>query len=271
MNKAAEISSVSHGRFFMNRHLTKFEELARRLVEGSFARLFGDRLEAAEVAARLAQAIEREKEGVHAPDLYDVVLHPEDYADVLQATPEVEENLAAYVIRLAEQANMRLAERPFVRLQEDPTVPRRQVWIKASFSRVAEASTQLHEVPQPTDAPTALRALDAFLILDGKRHVPLRRPIINLGRRTDNDVVLDASSVSRRHAQLRWRYGRYILYDLSGRGRTFVNGEPVTECVLQPGDVIGLSDALIIYGEGQDDRHRLIAADDDLEETRLLP
>ena len=65
-------------------------------------------------------------------------------------------------------------------------------------------------------------------------------------------MVLDAATVSRRHAQLRWRYGHFVLYDLSQRhGRTTVNNQPVTECVLQPGDVITLSQIKLLYAEGQ--------------------
>ena len=41
---------------------------------------------------------------------------------------------------------------------------------------------------------------------------------------------------------------------ISGRGRTQVNGQATREHVLRPGDVIALSDVMIIYGEGADNR-----------------
>jgi pSer/pThr/pTyr-binding forkhead associated (FHA) protein len=85
--------------------------------------------------------------------------------------------------------------------------------------------------------------------------VALERPFLSIGRRTENDLVLDSPTVSRRHAQLRWRYGRFVLYDLSGRpGRTLVNSQPVSEYALQSGDVITLANVKLIYGEG-DDQH----------------
>ena len=122
------------------------------------------------------------------------------------------------------------------------------------------------ERPSPTHTVTQIRhkedgaaelfaadiaALDAYLIVDGQRHIPLTKPITSLGRSTENDVVLDAPTVSRKHAQIRWRYGRFILYDVSNRGRTKVNHQPVTETALKSGDVIALSDVLLIYGEGE--------------------
>ena len=113
-----------------------------------------------------------------------------------------------------------------------------------------------------------LKEVDAFLIVQGRRHVPLNRPLTTMGRRTENDVVLDLPSVSRQHAQIRWRFGRFVLYDVSSRGRTLVNGHPISEHVLRPGDVIALSDALLVYGEGNDEKLRQRADfDDDTAQT----
>jgi pSer/pThr/pTyr-binding forkhead associated (FHA) protein len=89
----------------------------------------------------------------------------------------------------------------------------------------------------------------AFVVIDGQRHVELARPLITVGRQLDNDIVLDAPSVSRHHAQLRWRYGRFVIYDLGSQQGTWVNGQMVTEHVLQAGDVIWLSTVAMIYGE----------------------
>jgi pSer/pThr/pTyr-binding forkhead associated (FHA) protein len=100
----------------------------------------------------------------------------------------------------------------------------------------------------------ALQALDAFLIVQGRNHVALDRPVTRIGRRFDNDIVLESPAVSRLHAQIRWRDHFFVLYDVGGRGRTQVNGQPTREHVLRPGDVIALSDVLIIYGEGGDSR-----------------
>jgi pSer/pThr/pTyr-binding forkhead associated (FHA) protein len=101
----------------------------------------------------------------------------------------------------------------------------------------------------PARPAKAAAAPRAFLILDGERTVALTQAVVGLGRRFDNTVILDDARVSRAHAQLRLRYGRYVVYGLGSTGGTFVNGQRVEECVLRPGDVISLGGVPVIYGE----------------------
>jgi pSer/pThr/pTyr-binding forkhead associated (FHA) protein len=90
---------------------------------------------------------------------------------------------------------------------------------------------------------------DAFVIVDGIRVIPLTQPIVNIGRRVENNLVIDDPRVSRTHAQLRAINGRYIIFDLNSTGGTFINGERVTQSILYPGDVISLAGADLIYGQ----------------------
>ena len=88
-----------------------------------------------------------------------------------------------------------------------------------------------------------------FLVLEGQRHVNLNQPTISIGRALDNDVIIDEPRVSRHHAQLRHRYGHYVLYDLDSSGGTRINDYPVEECVLHSGDVISFAGVEVVYGE----------------------
>ena len=65
----------------------------------------------------------------------------------------------------------------------------------------------------------------------------------------DNQLVLEDPHISRRHAQLRVRGNRYVLYDLNSIAGTRVNGKVVQEWVLRPGDVVTLATVQLIYGE----------------------
>ena len=63
-----------------------------------------------------------------------------------------------------------------------------------------------------------------------------------LGRHHGCDVRLTDASVSRRHAQLRFRDGRWILQDLDSTNGTLVNGVRVGRCELRPGDAVELGE-----------------------------
>ena len=53
--------------------------------------------------------------------------------------------------------------------------------------------------------------------------------VTRIGRETDNDVVLDDHATSRRHAQIQFQEGKYVLTDLGSANGTLVNDQRVTE------------------------------------------
>ena len=89
--------------------------------------------------------------------------------------------------------------------------------------------------------------LNAFFVIDGVKIYPLVRAVINIGRRLENDLVIDDPRVSRNHAQLRAVEGNYVLFDLNSTGGTFVNGSRVTETIIYPNDSISLGGVILTY------------------------
>lgn len=108
------------------------------------------------------------------------------------------------------------------------------------------------EAPSPDDAdvvdPVRIPE-DAFVIVDGVKVIPLTTPLVRIGRRLENNLVLDDPRVSRTHAELRAINGRYVLFDLNSTGGTFVNGLRITQSVVYPGDVISLAGVNLVYGQ----------------------
>ncbi len=88
----------------------------------------------------------------------------------------------------------------------------------------------------------------AFLVVNGADVVLLSAPLINLGRKQDNDIVIDSEHISRYHAQIRKINGQYLLLDLESTVGTSVNGKKITQTYLKPGDVISLAGTPIIFG-----------------------
>ena len=88
---------------------------------------------------------------------------------------------------------------------------------------------------------------EAFLILNGVDLFPLKLPVISMGRRIDNVLVLNDPRVSRAHAELRCFEGRFVLFDMGSSGGTYVNGKRVTHSVVYDGDVISLAGVHLIF------------------------
>ena len=90
---------------------------------------------------------------------------------------------------------------------------------------------------------------NAFLIVDGVKVFPLIQSVINIGRRLDNQLVIDDPRISRNHAQLRSIKGRFVIFDLNSTGGTFVNGQRTSQSVMYPGDVISLAGVPLVFGQ----------------------
>jgi hypothetical protein len=70
---------------------------------------------------------------------------------------------------------------------------------------------------------------------------------IALGRRDDNDVVIDNPQISRRHASLSWEEGEFVLRDLGSANGTFLNAVRITEPhALREGDAIALGSDVVL-------------------------
>jgi len=87
------------------------------------------------------------------------------------------------------------------------------------------------------------------VIIEGVKVFPVSEPVLNIGRRMDNQLVIDDPRVSRNHAQLRIIKDRVVLFDLNSTGGTFVNGQRTSQCVLYAGDVISLAGVALIFGQ----------------------
>ncbi len=70
----------------------------------------------------------------------------------------------------------------------------------------------------------------------GRRVIPIDKATLTIGRRTESDVRLVGSDVSREHAEIIREDGVLVLKDRGSRYGTFVNGEAVTEHRLAHGD-----------------------------------
>ena len=111
----------------------------------------------------------------------------------------------------------------------------------------------------------------------GQRIVPINKELLCIGRRTESDLRLVGSDVSREHAEIVKQNGDWILRDKGSRYGTYVNGEAVTEHKLTHGDRVQFgrasgADVVFLTGEGpaHTDRSHASAVNDLRQMAQLL-
>ncbi len=237
--------------------LARLEAFLERLFQAPAGRL-GASLQPVSLAKRIERAMDTNKSfresGVIVPNHYDLHLHPRDYATFDSYRGSLEDDLAHGVLTRARHERYTLVARPRVRITSDPSVHRGDVRVAANvvdeeggdlLARQpipASHDTVIFSRPRPETAPPPPSAQRAYLLVETDGAPPVQfdlgAPLISIGRASDNDVIVDDPLVSRHHCQLKLQHGAYGLADLGSRNGSFVNGQPVSEIALGPGDRI---------------------------------
>jgi pSer/pThr/pTyr-binding forkhead associated (FHA) protein len=105
---------------------------------------------------------------------------------------------------------------------------------------------QRNTPPSPEAAPLA-----SLLFRSGEfkgRRLPIKVPVVNIGRGDYNDIVIGDASVSTMHAKLQRREAIWILTDLGSTNGTFVEGERLGgEVALTPGTTLRFGDVIALF------------------------
>lgn len=229
--------------------LLKVEEKAQDLLERSISRLLGESILPRELARKLVTQAELSQYHGQVCDRYWVLLSPGEMEVLLGASTLLEDDLSRFLTSYVEDADLSLlGPIRVIFVPDEGTDPSNRL-IVPGCGIFQTDSTKAMEAIDNESLFDDMRALDAFLI-DGTRHIPLDRPTSSIGRHLENDIVVDFNTVSRRHAQIRWRHGRFVIHDLGSKIGTKINGMTSRESVLSPGDVITIGEHSFVYGEG---------------------
>jgi pSer/pThr/pTyr-binding forkhead associated (FHA) protein len=115
---------------------------------------------------------------------------------------------------------------------------------------VLRSGALLHRVRAAAVAVWRLAPGRYLAIPDGDDVVvlPLGR-LTRIGRRATSDIVLDDSTVSRRHALVLERAGAPVIADDRSLNGVYVNGRRVREAPLHHGDEVRIGDRIMRYLE----------------------
>ena len=107
----------------------------------------------------------------------------------------------------------------------------------------------------------------------GRRQIPIDKPLLTLGRRSESDVRVTGAGVSRHHAEILAENGACRLRDCASKFGTFVNGRRAEEQELAHGDTIRLGeteDTEIVFLIGEEEGPRGHSAVSAVSELRHL-
>lgn len=243
--------------------LDRFEALLKNIVDGKILSRLARTVQPAEIARRLATEMEFNygrgfvgPTGRIAPNDFTVRLSPDDYKEYEPNRAPLEAYLARYLDDVAGREGMTLLGPSAVHLVADPRQARHTLGIDSRVAGSAplppSAPTSIGTPsggtpgpaarPRRTPAPRAQPNGAGFLVdLASGSRIPVGERTIRLGRALENTLVASNEYVSRAHAEILARDGRYYLRDLDSRNGTFVNGKRVSgERELAANDMISL-------------------------------
>jgi hypothetical protein len=245
--------------------MERLESFVSRMIEGWSARLFGAKLQPVQIAKRLIRTMEAHQtislSKTFVPNSYVVSLSATDFAQFEQYRRSLERDLAEAVLSASRERNFTLLDFPSVEIERDEDVapgdirvscalvdatgdeveadPKSLGSVESGHTMVLDREKLLRDKPRAPKATVEVKG--------GERAVQLGPEPLLIGRDQQNDVVLDDTRVSRKHAEIRLRLGRYTLYDLQSTNGTYVNGRRIAEVVLNDGDRISVAGLDLIF------------------------
>lgn len=231
--------------------LEKLEARIQELVEVHMVGILpGQKIEQAMIR-QLAEAIRSnitEKAGTKiAPSIFTLVVRPEEAADWkdIRLLDAWNQTLQA----VGREADLEFAAPPTLSVAADASLAPGEIRVIASRKIESIGPTSAISQFPSAEAEEKNFPENAFLIVEGRKVFPLSGMVVNIGRRLENQLVIDDPRISRTHAQLRTIKGRYVIFDLNSTGGTFINGQRSSQSILYPGDIISLAGVTLVFGQ----------------------
>ena len=240
--------------------ITRFEGFLEGMIERSFARLFGARMQPVEIAKRLTREMEAGRvvgvSSILVPNLYNVALSDEDYAPFAPIRASLEAEMSRYLQDFARSHGYMTTAPPEVHIAPDSTLRRRALVVAGQLTEPppdalppTERLDRTQMMPQaPVAAMPAPQGLpgEASLRVNNTSY-PLSGTELTLGRGLENTIVFEDGRVSRNHARLSQQNGYWTIRDEGSTNGTFVNGRMVTQYTLKNGDRLSLGGLELVF------------------------
>lgn len=233
--------------------LNILETRLQTIIEGSTARflqLGSDQINLSlQLVTAMETGIQRDEHGSSiAPNLFTLYVHPFESSSFLENQTILDE-LAELIFLSGTEAGLTFHSPPSIRIKTDPELTQYEINIipEIRTGQLSQTTTMAVNFDESVERIFP----NAFLLVGGDRVYTLTEPVINIGRRVDNHLVIDDNRVSRLHAQLRFINDKYVIFDLDSTSGTFVNDNMIQQHTLETGDVISLAGVPLVFGQDE--------------------
>lgn len=211
--------------------LDNLERGLERAVNGAFAKTFRSGLQPVEITAALRREMDTKaavvsRDRVLVPNIFTVLLSPEDFQKMNDMGPTLTEELVRLVTKHAASQRYQFAGGIKITLTADPSLALGVVQIRSE--NVSGAITW-----------------QAVLEINGKRH-PISKSRTIIGRGSDADITVDDSGISRKHVEILWDGVRAQANDLGSTNGSTLNGQRLVSSALEADSIIMIGQTTII-------------------------
>jgi hypothetical protein len=244
----------------MNKKFDRIEAHLRAIFEDNLPKIFTGRQPQITLVDELIQVMRgyerQDLDGkILAPDLYVLTVFSGDMIE-WQMHQDILDEMATSLHRLGIEEGLSFQKPPKIELHSDQELSQGKFVISAYFSSKDPDLPDTAVMPQQegdereTEIPE-----NAMLIISGKTIFPLDKPVIDIGRHSTNNLVLNDMQISRHHAQLRAIKNHYVIFDVGSTGGLFLNGRRISQATLHAGDVIRIGMVNLIYNQEPTSTH----------------
>ena len=234
------------------------ERSMENIFDGLFSRAFKSGVKPLQLGRKLLQIVDSERD-VDAqgrrvvPNSYLIQLSPEDREGFADVEPTLLQELTVALREYISQEGYHVEGKARVALRTNPDLRRGKFDIDCRNITPEAAPAEAPETPAPAApllaaVPSAFDRPPAVLSLPNGQRIELHEGHYVLGRHLENDIVLNDTNVSRKHAEFVCAAGEVVVRDLGSTNGTKVNGVLITgEQLLQHGDVVNFGTAQVRF------------------------
>jgi len=238
------------------------EDLLETAYEKLIGKVFKGPLKPGEIAGKAIRVMVRNKKvslnKTYAPNYYQIYLSKEDYLQIQPILDSFGEEISEILSANAEERDLTILGKPQVCFEIDSELSQGQLNVLTKYVEINNPKTDEEEKNDLANTLTfskkqLSRALTqddwSLLVLQGPdkgKKFKLTSGIMCIGRKPENDIVLNDSSISRLHARLKLYHNKLTITDLDSTNGVIVNGELIQESQLFAGDEIILGQSKLL-------------------------